>query len=136
MEYKKSSNSTGELSLSDYSVMYSSGVHKNYYMVVVHNTFDYTDKDFCAIGNTSMRTLSRLKDTDLLPEPAAEVVLSLVRTLNKATQVFGSQEAGVKWIKTPNAVLGGITPFQAMKNRFSAEEVMNILGRIQYGVYS
>lgn len=134
MEYKQHKDNA--VSLSDYSMMYSTGVQKNYYMVVVHNTLNYTDKDFCAVGNTSMRTLSRLKENDFLPEPAAEVVLSIVRTLKKATEVFGSEQAGIRWIKTPNVALGGKTPFQAMKNRFSAEEVMNILGRIQYGVYS
>lgn len=134
MEYKQHKDNA--VSLSDYSMMYSTGVQKNYYMFVVHNTLKYTDKDFCAVGNTSMRTLSRLKENDFLPEPAAEVVLSIVRTLKKATEVFGSEQAGIRWIKTPNVALGGMTPFQAMKNRFSAEEVMNILGRIQYGVYS
>nr|MCR5764992.1 MbcA/ParS/Xre antitoxin family protein [Treponema sp.] len=62
--------------------------------------------------------------------------ISLMRAYSKASEIFGSQENAVKWLKTPNSVLGNITPVQALSSRFGAEEVMDMLGRIEYGVYS
>jgi putative toxin-antitoxin system antitoxin component (TIGR02293 family) len=59
-----------------------------------------------------------------------------MRAYEKAKEIFGSQENAVKWLKSPNSVLGGITPVEAMSSRFGAEEVMDILGRIEYGVFS
>ena len=112
------------------------GLPKNKYNQFVHSVFKYTDKDFAVIAGTSVRTLARLKPEQNIPPQAAEVTISLMRAHATATEIFGSEEASVKWLKTPNKVLGGITPVQAMSSRFGVEEVMDMLGRIQYGVYS
>lgn len=112
------------------------GVLKNDYSQFVHLIIKISDKDFALIAGTSARTLSRLKPNQNLPPQAADVTISLMRAHRKATEIFGSEENSVKWLKTPNAALGGITPVQAMSSRFGAEEVMDILGRIEYGVYS
>ena len=112
------------------------GLPKNKYNKFVHSVFKYTDKDFAPIAGTSVRTLARLKPDQNIPPQAAEVTISLMRAHAKATEIFGYEEASVKWLKTPNKILGGITPVQAMSSRFGAEEVMDMLGRIQYGVYS
>jgi len=112
------------------------GVPKNEYNSFIHIVFNYTDKEFAVIAGTSARTLSRLKPTQNIPQQAAEVTISLMRAYDKASKIFGSQETAVKWLKSPNQILGGITPVQAMSSRFGAEEVMDILGRMEYGVYS
>ena len=112
------------------------GVAKNEYNSFVHVIFKYSDKDFAVIAGTSARTLSRLKPDQNSPQQAAEVTISLMRAFEKAKEIFGSQDTAVKWLKSPNNVLGGITPVQAMSSRFGAEEVMDILGRIEYGVFS
>lgn len=112
------------------------GVNKRAYNQVVHSVFKLSDKDFAVIAGTSVRTLSRLKPDQLLPFQTAEVVISLMRAHQKATEVFGSEDASVTWLKKPNVVLGGISPVQALQSRFGAEEVMDMLGRIEYGVYS
>jgi len=36
----------------------------------------------------------------------------------------------------PNQALGGKTPFELIDNQFGREEVKNVIGRIDYGVYS
>lgn len=117
-------------------MMASNGVPKNEYNSFIHVIFKYTDKDFAGIAGTSARTLSRLKPTQNIPQQAAEVTISLMRAFEKAKEIFGTQENAVKWLKSPNKVLGGITPVEAMSSRFGAEEVMDILGRIEYGVFS
>ena len=112
------------------------GVNKSEYNNIVHIIFKYTDKDFALIAGTSARTLSRLKADQNIPQQAAEVTISLMRAYKRASEIFGSDEKAVRWLKTSNSVLGGITPVQALSSRFGAEEVMDILGRIEYGVYS
>lgn len=112
------------------------GVPKRAYNQIVHGVFKISDKDFASIAGTSVRTLARLKPDQLLPFQTAEVIISLMRAHQKATEIFGSEEKSVEWLKSPNAVLGGISPVQALNSRFGAEEVMDILGRIEYGVYS
>lgn len=55
---------------------------------------------------------------------------------NKATKIFGSKEAAINWLKAPNKVLGGITPAQTLSVSYGTEEVMDILGRVEWGIYS
>lgn len=114
----------------------ANGVQKNEYNNFVHVIFKIADKDFAVIAGTSARTLSRLKPSQKIPRQAAEVTISLMRAYSKATEIFGSEEMAVRWLKASNSVLGGISPVQAMSSRFGAEEVMDILGRMEYGVYS
>ena len=92
--------------------------------------------DFAVFSETSAHSLSGLKPNQNIPQQTAEVTISLMRAYSKATEIFGSEKNAVKWLKTPNKVLDGITPVQAMSSRFGAEEVMDILGRLEYGVYS
>ena len=117
-------------------ILASKGLSKNEYNNFVHVIFNFTDKEFAVIAGTSARTLSRLKANQNIPSQAAEVTISLMRAYSKACEIFGSQENAVKWLKSPNSVLGNITPVQALSSRFGAEEVMDMLGRIEYGVYS
>ena len=112
------------------------GVKKTAYNQIVHAVFKFSDKDFAIIAGTSARTLSRLKANQNIPQQAAEVTISLMRALAKATEIFGSEEAAISWLKTPNKLLGGITPVQALSSRFGAEEVMDMLGRVEWGIYS
>ena len=39
-------------------------------------------------------------------------------------------------MKAPNGALQSKTPVESAQNRFGAEEVLDILTRLEYGVYS
>ena len=51
-------------------------------------------------------------------------------------KVFEDKEKFNRWMAAPNMALGGEAPFDIIQNQFGREEVKNILGRIEYGVYS
>ena len=40
------------------------------------------------------------------------------------------------WIFSPNRALGGKAPYDLLDTQYGLEEVKNIIGRIDYGVYS
>jgi putative toxin-antitoxin system antitoxin component (TIGR02293 family) len=52
------------------------------------------------------------------------------------TDVFGSQENFFKWLQLPNAALGGMEPQELIEIPDGISKVRDILGRIEYGVYS
>ena len=114
----------------------SDGIKKSEFSVVIHTMINVPEKDFAKMAGTSARTISRLKNNQLIPEHAAEVTLSVIRVLRKAEEVFGSQEKAVLWLKRPNTVLNDSIPLNLLSSRFGAEEVMDLLTRIEYGVYS
>ena len=46
------------------------------------------------------------------------------------------RESAAEWLKTPNLSLGDKTPLEYADTEVGAREVENLLGRIDYGVYS
>ena len=65
-----------------------------------------------------------------------EETVSFARVSEKAEEIFGSQEKAEQWLNLPNALLNGSSPAQVIKNSFESEKVMDILSRIEYGVFS
>ena len=112
------------------------GIKKQDFSFVIHHIVQIPEKEFAKIAGTSCRTISRLKNDQPIPDHAAEVTLSVVRTFRKAEEVFGSEEKAVLWLKRPNVALEGNSPLFLLNTRFGSEEVMDVLSRIEHGVYS
>ena len=66
----------------------------------------------------------------------SEHVVRIATLLNRARQVFDDAEGAAEWLKTPNLSLGDKTPLEYADTEVGAREVENLLGRIDYGVYS
>jgi putative toxin-antitoxin system antitoxin component (TIGR02293 family) len=58
------------------------------------------------------------------------------RLLEHATNVFGDVNKARVWLKFPQRGLGGAVPLDYAETEVGAREVDNLLGRIDYGVYS
>jgi len=56
--------------------------------------------------------------------------------LKKAEEVFGDAENAREWLTHPQRGLGNAVPLEFAKSELGAGEVENLLGRIEYGVYS
>jgi putative toxin-antitoxin system antitoxin component (TIGR02293 family) len=57
-------------------------------------------------------------------------------TVRDATEVFENAEIAEDWLKSPNPALGRKTPNNLLDTNAGIEQVRNLLGRIEYGVYS
>ena len=66
----------------------------------------------------------------------SERILGLADIYSYGYDVFEDEEKFNKWMFRQNHALGGITPYEICNNQFGREEVRNIIGRIDYGVYS
>lgn len=112
------------------------GVQRAMFAKVAKEIAMVPEKDLAKISGLSQRTISRMSDDQLLPQQSAEVIISIMRTYQRAVEVFESEDMAHKWLKTSLPVLGNQTPLQAVSNRFGAELVLDLLGRIEHGVYS
>ena len=52
------------------------------------------------------------------------------------TELFESKENFFKWLSLPNTALGGLEPRELIEMPDGVSKVREILGRIEYGVYS
>jgi putative toxin-antitoxin system antitoxin component (TIGR02293 family) len=56
--------------------------------------------------------------------------------LARAIEFLEDEHKAMHWLTTPNRALGGVVPMALLDSPEGKEEVLTILGRIEYGVYS
>jgi putative toxin-antitoxin system antitoxin component (TIGR02293 family) len=84
----------------------------------------------------SRSTLQRRKIAGRLSSDESDKVIRFSRLLRHATKVFGDVERARAWLKHPQYGLGGAVPLDYASTEAGAREVENLLGRIEYSVYS
>ena len=84
----------------------------------------------------SRATLHRRKVTGRLAQGESERLVRYERILQKATGAFGDEKSATAWLNHSQRALGGAVPIDFAKTEMGAREVENLLGRIEYGVYS
>lgn len=66
----------------------------------------------------------------------SERIIGLADIYSYGYDVFEDENKFNQWMFKPNRALGGKTPFDVCDNQFGREEVRNIIGRIEFGIYS
>ncbi len=84
----------------------------------------------------SRSTLQRRRADRRLTPQESDRVLRFCRLLRHAVSVFGDLDRARQWLKFPQRGLGGAVPLDYASSEVGAREVENLLGRIDYGVYS
>jgi len=82
------------------------------------------------------RTLARRRKEGVFTAEESAKLLRLARVLRRATEVFEKSEAAVDWLKRPNRALGGERPLDLLDTEIGGESVLDVLGRIEHGVFS
>ena len=102
----------------------------------LQNSIDMPFEQLAAKLCISRSTLQRRKAAGRLSPDESDKVMRLSRLLEHATKVFGDIEKARAWLKFPQRGLGGAVPLDYAETEVGAREVDNLLGRIDYGVYS
>ncbi len=84
----------------------------------------------------SRATLHRRKVSGRLAADESDKVVRFARLFRQAKDVFGGDEEARQWLAFPQYGLGGAVPLDYARSEVGAREVENLLGRIEYGVYS
>jgi putative toxin-antitoxin system antitoxin component (TIGR02293 family) len=92
-------------------------------------------KDVQAALQLSPRSLQRRKAARL-SAVESERILRLVRVAAHASHVLGDRAAALDWLTTPNRALAGERPIHLLDTDVGANEVLEVLDRILYGVYT
>ncbi|MEO5967852.1 MAG: MbcA/ParS/Xre antitoxin family protein [Ferruginibacter sp.] len=86
--------------------------------------------------STTRATLINKKGSEIFSAALSERIVSIADLYSYGFEVFEDKSKFNKWVITPNKALGGKLPFELLDNQFGREEVKNVIGRIDYGVYS
>ena len=83
------------------------------------------------------RTLARRHVAGRLGRDESERFLRVARVVGKAVRLFeGNVGAAVAWLKTPQKALSYNTPLSYGRFEIGAQEVENLIGRLEHGVFS
>ena len=86
--------------------------------------------------NVAERTIQRKGDHDLLDISTSEQILQIAEVFSRGNDVFESSENFQKWMNSENLSLGGKRPIDLLPSRYGAQMILDVIGRIEHGVYS
>lgn len=96
---------------------------------------DTPQKVILKVLGTSQRTYERRRrDGRPLDAAVADRAYRLVKLLAHAEDVFATPELAHDWLRTPNRMLG-VAPIDILDTEAGADQVDQILGRVEHGVY-
>lgn len=99
--------------------------------------FAVTKEKVAALLHISTPTLYRwLNQNKALDRQAALTIVTLTELFQYGESVFGDQRNFFKWLNLPNPAFGGIEPQTLLELPDGISKVRDLLGRIEYGVYS
>lgn len=103
----------------------------------LESNFDLPQDALSRIIGVSTRTYQRNRNSEGRWDTVSSGrIWALGDVLNEATRVLGSQTKAVRWIRKTNVALGGKSPIDFMRTEAGTQEVMDVLGRMQYGIHS
>ncbi len=102
----------------------------------LQNSIDLPFEQLAAKLAISRSTLQRRKAAGRLSPDESDKVMRLSRLLEHATNVFGDIQSARAWLKFPQRGLGGAIPLDYAETEVGAREVDDLLGRIEYSVYT
>ncbi len=94
-----------------------------------------SDNRLSEIVQIPKRTLSRRRTGGRLKTDESERVLRIARLYDKALDVFENESAVENWLKKPARGLGYKVPLEYADTEIGTQEIINLLGRIEHGVF-
>ena len=91
---------------------------------------------FAPMLGISKATLHRRKAEGKLGPAESDRVIRFARLTGRAAEVLESEENARQWLTSPQFGLGGAVPLEYAETEIGAREVEDLLGRIEYSVYS
>ena len=83
------------------------------------------------------RTVARRKaSASRLKAAESELIYRFSRVLVTATDILGDRDKARQWLLTENRALNGERPIDLLDTGIGFEDVMDVLHRIEFGVYS
>jgi len=98
--------------------------------------YGLSNEDLTRLLGIKKRTLQRREQEARLPPGETDRLWRAAVILTEATDILGSRAKASSWLHRANRTLGGVRPLDMMGTEAGYEEVRNVLGRIEWGVWS
>lgn len=104
----------------------------------IHSWAGFPKADILRITGINAKTLSRRKaSSGVLSPDESEKIARLIRVADAAVALFeGDREKAVNWMRKPVRGLANETPESLLNTESGAVEVLDLIGRLEHGVFS
>ena len=102
----------------------------------LQKALDVPMEKLASVLGMSRATLHRRKIQGKIDKEESEKLVRYQRLLAKAEDVFGDAARAREWLTHKQTGLGNAVPLEFARTEIGAREVENLLGRIEFGVYS
>jgi putative toxin-antitoxin system antitoxin component (TIGR02293 family) len=93
-------------------------------------------KDIAQCIAIAPATLNRRAKAGKFTPDEGDKLYRLTEVLSAATDLFeGDLESAISWLKAPAKGLGGKRPLEMMSTSAESEAVMDLIGRLEHGVF-
>ena len=82
------------------------------------------------------RTLARRRQARRLDPEESDRLYRVARVAAQAVSVFGAEDKAAMWLRRPNRALNGELPIRLLDTDVGAQQIEDILGRIDHGIVS
>ncbi len=100
------------------------------------NAMGISEQALATVTKIAVHTLTHRKKEGRLHIDESERLLRIGLLYDRAVEVLGGQEVARQWFVTPLTALGNVSPLDYADTEPGAREVEDLLGRIEYGVFS
>ncbi len=98
--------------------------------------FGLTRVEVATAARIPLRTLARRKRERKLHADESDRLVRLARVAAEAARVLGDEREAGAWLRDDNIALGGARPIDLVQTDLGARQVEDVIGRIEFGVYS
>jgi len=88
------------------------------------------------LGISERTLIRRATSKGRLTAAESDRVVRLARVLALAKETLGDMDRASRWLQTPNRALEGDKPIDRLDTDTGVRSVEQVLGRIEYGLYS
>lgn len=97
---------------------------------------EMSERQLAGVLKIPNRTFDRRMKEGVLSPEESDRVARVARILERAHEVFGNAEKARGWMNTRLAAFDGETPLERADTSLGATQVEDVLGRIDYGIYT
>lgn len=98
---------------------------------------DVDKKSLAAYADIAPATLQRRLKAGRFSRDESDRLYSFVAVINAATDLFeGNGEAASQWLKRPVRALNNRCPIEMLATRVEADAVLDVIGRLEHGVFT
>ena len=99
------------------------------------DALEMTEAQLADVVGIARQTLVRRKKQGVLRRDEGDRAATIARMFDMALSYFdGNREHALDWIKHPNPALAGETPLERADTATGAEDVIDLIGRLEHGI--